>query len=487
MRTRSSHSDTLGTILNDTFMNKRCFNYLLTIPFLAFSLITKAQTKVDTTSLVAIKNVNIIPMTLNNKIIENANILIKGNKIFSINEAIPKSAKIINGKGKWLIPGLIDMHVHGLADINFGSTYPTKGATYFFNTQDVMLPFVANGVTTIFDLNARVDNFGQRNEIIKGNAIGPRIALAALINGGTGSDRIANTASDGRQTVRLAKAEGYEFIKVYSDLNIETFKAIVDEANKVGLKVLGHIPDAFKGRVEEVFVPGFDMIAHAEELAKQSQSYSEEDIQKFVKLSKGNGTWLSPTLIAIESILDQVRSLDSISKLKGFQYIHPLMRSKWLTSNQYNKDRSPELIVHLEKMIQFNNRLVKAFHDAGIPIIAGTDAGISGVIYGFSLHDEIELLVRAGLTPQEALVSATRLPATWLDIEDKIGTVEVGKYADLVLLDANPLVDIQNTRKISGVFFNGKWVGKEKIDIMLSDLAKRNTENRDKFDWKKRR
>jgi hypothetical protein len=285
----------------------------------------------------------------------------------------------------------------------------------------------------------------------------------------------------------MAKAEGYEFIKVYSKLNVETYKAIIDEANKQGMKVVGHIPDAFKGRIEEAFVPHFDMVTHAEEYAKQSRDFSDQDAQRFAKLAKENGTWLTPTLIVIERIADQARSLDSIRNLPSFQYVHPLMQSKWLTSNQYNQRASPQFINHLEKMIDFNNRLVKAFKEAGVPMVAGTDAATSGVVYGFSLHDEIQLLVKAGLTPKEALASATRLPATWLEIDSLVGTVEVGKYADLILLEANPLENIQNTRKISGVFFSGRWVDKEEIATMLSDLAKRNSANKDKFDWKKRR
>ena len=120
-------------------------------------------------------------------------------------------------------------------------------------------------------------------------------------------------------------------------------------------------------------------------------------------------------------------------------------------------------------------------------MVAGTDAGVSGIITGFSLHDELALLVDAGLTNEETLISATRLPATWLEIDDKIGTVEVGKFADLILLDANPLNDINNTRKISGVFVNGQWIDKIKIDQMLSDLAEWNNTMKDKYKWKKRR
>lgn len=435
----------------------------------------------------AIKNVDIIPMTLANEVIKYATVVIDDKKIISINASIPENAKIIDGSGKWLIPGLIDMHVHGLADINFGEPFPTSGPTVSFNTQDVMTPYVANGVTTIFELSARVDHFGQRNEIKRGNVIGPRMAFAALINGGDDSGRVANTPSEGRQTVRLAKAEGYEFIKVYSNLNIETFKAIVDEANKQGLKVVGHIPNSFQGRTKDAFIPHFGMVAHGEEYAKQTEDYNEKDALYFAQLAKENETWLMPTLTTMVRIESQVRSLDGIRNLESLKYVHPLLQSKWLTSNNYNSNTSPERIAYINKLVDFNTLLVKTFKKAGVPIVAGTDAGTSGVVWGFSLHDEIELLVKAGLTQEEALVSATRLPATWLGIEDKTGTIEVGKYADLILLGSNPLTDISNTRDIDGVFVDGQWLDKTEIDTMLSELAKRNDASKEKFNWKKRR
>ncbi len=434
-----------------------------------------------------VKNVNIITMTSPNKIINNATVVIKDKKILSINGPSSNEATVIDGKGKWLIPGLIDMHVHNLADVNFSASYPTKGATLFTNTQDFMLLYIANGVTTAFELNARVEHFGQRNEIIKGHVLGPRIALAYLIDGGDGSGNVANTPADGRQSVRIAKAQGYEFIKVYSGLNIETYKAIIDEANKQGMRVLGHIPNAFEGKLEEAFVAHYDMVAHAEEYSKHTKDFSDQDAKRFARLAKKNGTWLMPTLTTMEWIANQANSLEGVRNLPSLKYVHPLMQSKWLNSNGYNQGSNPERIARFEKMVNFHVRLVKAFKEAGVPIVAGTDAGISGVVWGFSLHDEIELLVKAGLTNEEALTSATRLSANWLRIEDKIGTVEVGKFADLILLDANPLDNIQNTRKIVGVFVNGQWIDKKKIDVMLSDLEKRNTANKDKYDWKKRK
>jgi imidazolonepropionase-like amidohydrolase len=140
----------------------------------------------------------------------------------------------------------------------------------------------------------------------------------------------------------------------------------------------------------------------------------------------------------------------------------------------------------MERMTAFNKRLVRALKDAGVPMVAGTDAGSSGVVWGFSLHDELALLVEAGLTPVEALLTATRNPATWLGIDSLTGTIEPGKFADLVLLAANPLDDINNTRNISAVSVNGRWLDKPVLDTLLADLSRRNTAAKDKWEWSKR-
>ncbi|MCF4101886.1 amidohydrolase family protein [Gillisia sp. M10.2A] len=468
---------------------------LFLIVIINFNLGAQNKLKLENIGLAnnvyVIKNVNIIPMTTDNKIITNAIVVIKNEKISSINsDSIPKKGKIIDGRGKWLIPGLIDMHVHTNADLNFKENSATQGATFFMNTQDVMTTYIVNGVTTIFELGGRVEHFGQRNEIAKGKVIGPRMAIASMLNGGDNNGgRIVNNASDARQAVRSAKAEGYNFIKAYSDLNIESFHAIMDEAQKQGLKVVGHIPDVFKGKTKEAFVPNFGLVAHAEEFSKQirNKEKTEKDAQTFAFMSKANNTWLIPNLIAIKTIRDQVQSIDSIRLMKTLKYVHPLLQDKWLNANNYNKHSSPEFLNYLDSLITFHKQLVVAFKKAGVPMVAGTDAGVSGVVTGFALHDELELLVEAGLSNEEVLISATRRPSEWLGINEMVGTVEIGKYADLILLNANPLENIRNTREIRGVFVNGKWVDKNKIEEMLSVLADWNTLMKEGYEWKNRR
>ncbi|MBP6748480.1 MAG: amidohydrolase family protein, partial [Xanthomonadaceae bacterium] len=330
---------------------------------------------------IAIEHVTVLPMTVDGAVLRDATVVIEKGRIVALEGPIPAGAKRIDGKGKWLIPGLTDMHVHVEADGSLRpKRYPMEAPSIFFDTQDIMTPYIANGVTQIFNLDAQPGAFAQRNQVEKGEVFGPHMALAAVINGGQSQGRIAETPSDGRQAVRSAKAEGYEFIKVYSGLNVETFAAIVDEANKQGLKTVGHIPDAFEGKLESAFVPNFGMVAHAEEFSKHSADFTDEDAKRFAALAKRNGTWVTPTLTVMKWIASETRSLDELRASPNLQYVHPLLQSKWLTANRYNKNSTPELTAYFERMVEFHTRLVRALKVAGVPIVAGTDTLTSGVV-----------------------------------------------------------------------------------------------------------
>lgn len=310
------------------------------------------------------------------------------------------------------------------------------------------------------------------------------MALTGFIDGGFQYLGASLTANEARQAVRLAKNRGYQFVKLYSSLSKKAFTAAIQEAKKQNVKVVGHIPMSFVGDTASAFLPHFGLIAHAEELSKQTDDYSYENALNYARMAKKSDTWLIPNMSNMIWIIKQAESLDSIRGLSSLKYVHPLMQSKWLESNNYVQ--RTKLIPHFQKQLDFHKLLVRAFREEGVPMVAGTDAGTSGIVWGFSLHDELKFLVDAGMTELEALEAATRLPAQWLGVGDKLGTVETGKWADLILVDANPLKDIKNTTKISGVFFNGNWIDKSTIDSMLIDLAFRNTERLGKkeYDWK---
>lgn len=455
-------------------LSKR-IQFVAAVIFAASLAYPDARLRAAEQTVTVIEHVNVIPMTRGGGVLRDATVVIDNGRIVSLDGPAPAQAIRIDGKGKWLIPGLADMHVHLLTDGSPGpKKYSTEPATVFFDTQDVMTPFIANGVTQILNMDAVPASVGQRNQIESGKVLGPHIALAAVINDGESKTAfIAKSPADGRQAVRDLKAQGYDFVKVYSELSVETFLAVVDEAGKQGMKSLGHIPDAFQGRLESAFVPGFGMVAHAEEFAKHSKEFTGADAKRFAQIAKSSGAWLTPTLTTMKWIASETRSLDEMRAQPAFKYVHPLLQEKWVKRNRYNKNSTPKLIAYFDGMVKFNARLVKEFKAAGVPMVTGSDCLTSGVIPGFSLQDELELMVQAGLTPQEALASATRLPAVWLGTDVDRGTIELGKRADLVLLDANPLKDIKNTRKIAGVFVSGRWITRATLDEMLADMEQR--------------
>jgi hypothetical protein len=292
--------------------------------------------------------------------------------------------------------------------------------------------------------------------------------------------RSAATPEDGRQIVRDIKWDGYDYVKVYGNLPLDTFSAIVDEASKQHIKVLGHIaglgvtdrsapPTRRNTPVDPFFQPGFSMVAHAEEFAREGMNYA--DIPHYVELAKRNGSWLTSTLLLNERILAQTRDISMLGELPGIQYLHPVARPLWFDLNRYASRKSPERIAHLERQVEFTRRLTKAFVDAGVPVVAGTDTPLPGLVPGFALHGELEALARAGLTNVQILAATTRLPAEWLGVLDDRGTVEAGKRADLLLLDADPTVDIANTHKIAAIIVGGHYLSRKELDRMLATVA----------------
>jgi imidazolonepropionase-like amidohydrolase len=456
---------------------------LLLLPALSCAA-TSPQT-VDPKTGFVIEHVNVLPMTANGAILHDVSVVVRDGMITAVDAAqtvrVPSGMHHISGEAKWLMPGLADMHVHvvnrGLARIRHQDIAPEQ-----MLTQDVMLPFIANGVTQILDMSSLPESLEQRDEIARGAALGPHYATTGEIDGSPAVwgpvAREAVTPEEARRAVHDIHAAGYDFIKVYSRLSLPAYAAILDEARREGIRVIGHLPDAARGDAESVLVDGLAMVAHAEEYAKQATNLadptvSDHDVERFAALAKRHGIWLTGTLTTMQWISRQTEDSAVIAANPYLKYMYPAVVAQWLHNNQYVQRASPQRVMLFARMVAFNDRLVRTFAGDGIPILAGTDASVPGIVYGYSLHDELEALAHAGLSNRQVLESATRVPAEFLGVQVKRGTVETGKEADLLLLDADPLADVANTRRIAAVVIAGSFYSRQRLDAMMDDLARR--------------
>jgi imidazolonepropionase-like amidohydrolase len=392
----------------------------------------------------------------------------------------------LNARGKWLMPALADMHVHvendrllrlytGDASINAGTV----------RTADALLPYVANGILQITVLSAMSETIAQRDDVESGRVLGPHMALAAMIDAvqpiwPIGMTRGVATPADGRQAVRDAAAEGYDLIKPYERLDLDTFLAIVDEASKIGMKVTGHLPQNNRGMTEKFFVSGFGMIAHAEELAQQSDPPAIEMIGTYAQWAKRSGTWLTSTLTVDERIVEMMTKPETLKTRPEMRYLPPRLQKMAIEDNRYLKGLTPERIAYVQRVVEFNRKLIPAFVKAGVPVVAGTDALVPGVVPGFSLHDELVALANTGLSNREVLESATRLPHEWLGTIKDRGEIVVGKRAHLLLLDDDPIKDVSNTRRIRAVIVNGKYFSRTELDSRMRGLLQATQANANK-------
>lgn len=424
-------------------------------------------------------------------------VVIQGNRIVEVaktNEVrVPKNAKTVNATGKFLIPGLWDMHVH-------------------WYEQNYLQLFIANGVTGTRQMYG-VPMFQQwRKQIEVGELLGPHILIPSPIVDGPkpvwpGSIVVAN-ASEGRQAVIRVKQAGADFVKVYSRLPRDAYFAIADESKKQGVPFEGHVPDSVT--LEEASDAGQKTVehltgvlaacsTHEEELLKSAQeataainsgqsstprfsgpefraretlaleTYSPQKADAVFGQLRKNHTWQCPTLTVLRSMAySEDPSYSSDPRLK---YIPRDIVSSWNPkADQFLKNKTDEDWAISRKLFSKDLELVGAMERAGVDILAGTDTLNPYCLPGFSLHDELGLLVQAGLTPQQALQAATLNPARFMGRENDLGTVSAGKIADLVLLDASPIEDIGNTRKISAVVFGGKFFPRASLDEMLTKI-----------------
>jgi imidazolonepropionase-like amidohydrolase len=463
---------TLRAQLRGTSAAALCWLAIVTVP----TALRAEQVAPPATS--ALDHVTVIPMAAQGPDeLDDVTVVIRQGRIISVGPTgatvFPNGARHIDGRGKWLMPGLADMHVHTLND-RMARLYlhdpSIRDGT--LDIGDLFALYLANGVTQILDLQSMSETIGQKLDIEAGRVLGPHLATAAMIDGSppsfpVGMLRVATTPEDGRQTVRDAQAEGYDFIKVYSRLDLDTFGAIVEQARQLNMRVVGHIPARGKGITGKFFQPGYELVAHAEEFAQQTDHPDLNAIPSYVEMAKRNGSWLIATLTTDDRILEETSHPETLHTRPELQYLPLPLRSVVMDHNPYVARATPAYIQLVGEIVAFNRQLVRAFTAAGIPVLTGTDSPVPGMVPGFALHDELEAMAAAGMTNKQVLEGSTRLACQWLRVDADRGTVETGKRADLLLLDADPLKDVANTRKIAGLILGGRYFSRSELDRML--------------------
>lgn len=418
-----------------------------------------------------------------------ATVLVQGDRIVAVGPAdsvrIPRSARRIDGSDKFLIPGLWDMHVH-LRDLE--GTLPL---------------FVVNGVTSVRDMGSELAATASiRDQVRTGARIGPRIRTSGMMvesaswvtqyvellrSQGSSEQAIdeflrtritVGSVEEAEMVVDSLLAGGADFIKIRHAESPEVFAAISDAAGRAGTHLSGHYvwilgldesADLGQRSIEHNILPGFDR-------------KSPEQKQAIFDALRRNGAHLVPTLVtnaAETSPMQQVRAMaeDSTGLLDPRnRYVSRSIRASWLeyvAVNEADDERPPPDVIL--GMIAGSNRFLSGAYLSGVRMMTGTDVPTTGTFLGFSLHDELELLVETfGMTPHEALSAATSVPAEFLGLDAELGTIEAGMLADLVLLDRDPLAEIGNTRCIDTVIADGRVYDRATRQRLLSEIESAN-------------
>jgi len=447
--------------------------------------------------IVAFTNVNMIPMK-SEQVIENQTVLIEGSKIIAIGDSetiqIPESAKVIDGNGDFLMPGLADMHMHTRADWEDPEIWPVHPLNLY----------LVNGVTTIRDFapyGSPLDIALQwREKILEGTRIGPTIYASGKL-------LYASPLEDPEGIVHMNYELGFDFLKLYSYLSKDDFHQALAAAKALDIYTAGHIP--YSVGLEGVLAEGMDEIAHVEELLfefidfERDKQLSPEDwivylIESFMlQVGPSSSTFQADfemeNLITLMNIADQLQTsqvpvcttmvVDDVIQLKLFHSDafldrpeNRFFKSGYLESFQRGEEKHLVQCRGVEGICAFkygiDRWVLKSLHDAGVILLLGTDSGTGGmgIVPGYSIHDELRILIENGFSPFEALATGTVNAAIVVERmtgEGDFGTIEIGKRADLILVRENPLEDVTTIKEPLGVMAMGRWYPKDLLDQMI--------------------
>jgi imidazolonepropionase-like amidohydrolase len=425
---------------------------------------------------VAFVNVNVVPMD-RERVLEAQTVIVRDGRIATIGPSAstraPASATVVEASGKYLMPGLAEMHAHIP-----GAQAPAQ------LTENVLFLYLANGITTIRGMLGGPSHLQLRDRVQRGELLGPRI----YTSGPSFNGNSAPTADSARRMVIAQKAAGYDLLKVHPGLSREVFDVIDRTADSVGIRYAGHVSlgvglartlEAKQSTVDHLDGYLEAIVADSVRRKADSSAFFGYNLVEFVDRSKlaplaratrAAGVWNVPTMSLFEDWVVAGDSAQLMSRPE-VRYMPAQTRAQWLTATRnfqnnpnYSRQRS-------QSFLEIRREILRALRDAGAGLLLGSDAPQVFNVPGFSIHEELAAMIGAGLTPFEALTSGTRNVAIYFGAENERGTVSTGKVADLILLDANPLADVANLQRRAGVMVRGRWLPESEIQRRLEAIA----------------
>ena len=452
---------------------------------------TDSATVTTAPAPVAFVNVSVIPMD-RDRVLADQTVIVRDGRIAEMGPAnrirVPDGVQRVDGRGKFLMPGLAEMHAHVLGA-------QAQGNAGEVLNKDIFFLYVANGITTIRAMLGAPNQLVLREQLEKGELLGPTMFVAApSLNGNSAPDPATAMA-----LVRAHKQNGYDLLKLHPGLSRETYDSAMAVARQVDITAGGHVSaavgidrtiearqstiDHLDGYIEGAVPADVKrrIMSPTEQVpfAEWMNAVSETEMRELARRTKEAGIWNVPTMFLWQNIFGNV-DMDAALQRDEMKYAP----KQWLTNwrNQKNNQNNaqakngitPELT---QTLMAHRQKMLKALADAGAPLLMGTDSPQLLNVPGFALHREIKVMSDAGLTPYQVLESGTKNVGLYverdLEQDGKFGTVATGNWADLVLLDGNPLQSLDNLTRRSGVMVRGRWVPKSEIDAGLKELAAR--------------
>jgi imidazolonepropionase-like amidohydrolase len=437
----------------------------------ALLAVPRAPAPQDPAPVTAFVDVAVIPMD-RERVLERQTVIVRGDRIAEMGPLasvrVPAGAVRVDGRGKFLMPGVAEMHAH------------VPGGNDQAMLERVLFLYVSAGVTTIRGMLGQPSHLQLRGRLARGEVLGPTL----VTSGPSFNGNSAATPAAARRMVEEQRAAGYDFLKIHPGLSRATFDTMAATAARVGIPFAGHVPlevglaraiearyatiDHIDGYVEALagLAPGQPSGFFGMAVAEQADAAR---LPALVRATREAGVWIVPTETLMETVAEGVTPEEMLAR-PGMQYMPAAVVNGWANTLRNWRTQGPPSPRAAERFMALRKQLIRDLHAGGVGILLGSDAPQVGNVPGFAVHRELASYVAAGLTPYQALETGTTAVARFLGQEGTTGTVAVGRRADLVLLDANPLADIANFSRQAGVMVRGRWLDAGEIARRLAEL-----------------